>query len=57
MTSFVDAQDQITKELRKQRFMEETRKYLQQLLARAHIVTIFDSPAQTARRQSTERQF
>ncbi len=55
--SFLEAQEQIANELRKQRFVEESRKYMQQLFARANVATLFSSPTQIAGRPAARDRF
>jgi peptidyl-prolyl cis-trans isomerase SurA len=44
---FVDAQDKIRAAIREQKIAKESQRYVQQLLGKAHITTVFDRPAQT----------
>ena len=42
--SFVEKQQEILARLREQQFREESKNYMQQLIQKAHITTIFDQP-------------
>jgi peptidyl-prolyl cis-trans isomerase SurA len=45
-TSFVDAQEEIRKKIREQKITKESQRYVQELVAKAHITTIFDKQDQ-----------
>jgi parvulin-like peptidyl-prolyl isomerase len=45
-TGFVDAQDEIRRLIKEQKIAKESQQYMQQLMRKAHILTVFDRPNQ-----------